>query len=34
MTHGSKINRAPGSIGMGTTPGRVLPGKKKWQSVK
>ena len=30
MTHGSKNHRAPGSIGMGTTPGRVLPGKK-WQ---
>jgi large subunit ribosomal protein L3 len=28
MTHGSKNHRAPGSIGMGTTPGRVLPGKK------
>jgi large subunit ribosomal protein L3 len=28
MTHGSKIHREPGSIGMGTTPGRVLPGKK------
>jgi len=27
MTHGSKNHRAPGSIGMGTTPGRVLPGK-------
>jgi large subunit ribosomal protein L3 len=25
MTHGSKNHRAPGSIGMGTTPGRVLP---------
>ncbi|KAI2508657.1 ribosomal uL3-like protein (chloroplast) [Fragilaria crotonensis] len=31
MTHGSKNHRAPGSIGMGTTPGRVLPGKK-WQA--
>jgi|TARA_B100000809_G_C15076546_1_gene508049 large subunit ribosomal protein L3 len=28
MTHGSKNHRAPGSIGMGTSPGRVLPGKK------
>ena len=28
MTHGSKNHRAPGSIGMGTTRGRVLPGKK------
>ena len=28
MTHGSKNHRAPGSISMGTTPGRVLPGKK------
>ena len=28
MTHGSKNHRAPGSIGMGTTPGRVLPSKK------
>jgi len=28
MTHGSKNHREPGSIGMGTTPGRVLPGKK------
>jgi large subunit ribosomal protein L3 len=28
MTHVSKNHRAPGSIGMGTTPGRVLPGKK------
>jgi large subunit ribosomal protein L3 len=28
MTHGSKNHRGPGSIGMGTTPGRVLPGKK------
>ena len=28
MTHGSKNHRAPGSIGMGTTPGRVLHGKK------
>lgn len=28
MTHGSKSHRAPGSIGMGTTPGRVFPGKR------
>ena len=28
MTHGSKNHREPGSIGMGTTPGRVYPGKK------
>jgi large subunit ribosomal protein L3 len=28
MTHGSKNHRAPGSIGMGTTPGRFLPGKR------
>jgi large subunit ribosomal protein L3 len=28
MSHGSKNHRAPGSIGMGTTPGRVLPRKK------
>jgi large subunit ribosomal protein L3 len=28
MTHGSKYHREPGSIGMGTTPGRVLPGKR------
>ena len=28
VTHASKTHRAPGSIGMGTTPGRVLPGKK------
>ena len=27
-THGSKSYRQPGSIGGGTTPGRVLPGKK------
>lgn len=28
-THGQKhTRRAPGSIGRGTTPGRVLPGKK------
>ena len=28
MTHGSKNHREPGSIGAGTTPGRVIPGKK------
>nr|ALP13676.1 ribosomal protein L3 [Karenia brevis] len=28
MTHGSKNHRLPGSIGSGTTPGRVYPGKK------
>nr|YP_010444094.1 ribosomal protein L3 [Haramonas pauciplastida]UTE94981.1 ribosomal protein L3 [Haramonas pauciplastida] len=28
MSHGSKNHRLPGSIGAGTTPGRVLPGKK------
>lgn len=28
MTHGSKHHRLQGSIGSGTTPGRVLPGKK------
>jgi len=28
MTHGSKNHRESGSIGMGTTPGRVYPGKK------
>jgi large subunit ribosomal protein L3 len=28
MTHGSKNHRAPGSIGAGTSPGRVLVGKK------
>lgn len=28
MTHGSKNHRKPGSIGPGTTPGRVFPGKK------
>lgn len=27
-THGSKHKRMQGSIGAGTTPGRVLPGKK------
>jgi large subunit ribosomal protein L3 len=27
-THGSKNHRKPGSIGAGTTPGRVFPGKK------
>lgn len=28
MAHGSKSHRIPGSIGSGTTPGRVWPGKK------
>ena len=28
MSHGSKNHRAPGSIGQGTTPGRVYRGKK------
>nr|YP_009296739.1 ribosomal protein L3 [Apophlaea sinclairii]AOM65879.1 ribosomal protein L3 [Apophlaea sinclairii] len=28
MTHGSKNHRQPGSIGPGTTPGRIFPGKK------
>ena len=28
MTHGSKNHRLPGSIGVGTTPGRVVKGKK------
>lgn len=28
MTHGSKNHRRPGSIGQGSTPGRVFPGKK------
>lgn len=28
MTHGSKSHRAIGSIGAGTTPGRVFKGKK------
>jgi large subunit ribosomal protein L3 len=28
MAHGSKNHRAPGSIGAGTTPSRVYPGKK------
>ena len=28
MTHGSKNHREPGSIGQGTTPGRVYPGKR------
>lgn len=33
MTHGSKNHRAPGSIGAGTTPGRVIPGKKNGRSI-
>ena len=28
LSHGSKNHRLPGSIGMGTSPGRVLPGKR------
>jgi large subunit ribosomal protein L3 len=28
MTHGSKNHRLPGSVGAGSTPGRVYPGKK------
>jgi large subunit ribosomal protein L3 len=28
MSHGCKSHRTPGSIGPGTTPGRVYPGKK------
>nr|YP_009244023.1 ribosomal protein L3 [Sporolithon durum]AMK96265.1 ribosomal protein L3 [Sporolithon durum] len=28
MSHGCKNHRKPGSIGAGTTPGRVFPGKK------
>ena len=28
MSHGSKNHRQPGSIGQGSTPGRVFPGKK------
>nr|YP_010117086.1 ribosomal protein L3 [Pteridomonas danica]QPM99290.1 ribosomal protein L3 [Pteridomonas danica] len=28
LTHGSKNHRKPGSIGQGSTPGRVFPGKK------
>ena len=28
MTHGSKNHREPWSIGQGSTPGRVFPGKK------
>nr|QVQ56782.1 ribosomal protein L3 [Erythrocystis saccata] len=28
MSHGSKNHKAPGSIGAGTTPGRVFPGKR------
>jgi len=30
MTHGSKNHREPGSIGQGTTPARVFPGKKMY----
>ena len=28
MSHGSKNHRLQGSMGSGTTPGRVFPGKK------
>ena len=28
MGHGSKNHRAPGSIGAGTTPGRIYKGKR------
>jgi len=28
MSHGSKSHRIPGSIGAGTTPGRVYKGRK------
>nr|WDB00728.1 ribosomal protein L3 [Cavernulicola chilensis] len=28
MSHGSKSHRTPGSIGAGTTPGRVIPGTR------
>jgi large subunit ribosomal protein L3 len=28
MSHGSKCHRLPGSIGAGTTPGRVFKGLK------
>jgi large subunit ribosomal protein L3 len=28
MTHGSKNHRLPGSVGAGSTPGRVHPGKR------
>jgi large subunit ribosomal protein L3 len=28
MSHGSKSHRTPGSVGAGTTPGRVFPGKR------
>lgn len=28
MTHGSKNHRLPGSVGAGSTPGRVYPGKR------
>lgn len=28
MSHGSKSHRIPGSIGSGTTPGRVYPGRR------
>jgi large subunit ribosomal protein L3 len=28
MTHGSKSHRQHGSVGAGTSPGRIFPGKK------
>jgi len=34
MTHGSKNHRLPGSIGAGSTPGRVYPGKKNGRSTR
>lgn len=41
MTHGSKHHRAQGSLGAGTTPARVFPGKKmagrlgnSWQTIQ
>lgn len=34
MTHGSKNHRLPGSIGAGSTPGRVYPGKKNGRSIR
>ena len=33
MTHGSKNHRLPGSIGAGSTPGRVYPGKKNGRPI-
>jgi large subunit ribosomal protein L3 len=34
MTHGSKNHRLPGSIGAGSTPGRVYPGKKNGRTIR